>query len=789
MKNFYYLGLCALLAGAFGACKDDIVSDNGGNSIADMDGETGYLSFRIKSANTGGITRAWLDNVDDGDYATGEDKDDTGNMFAGEDDIVLNVQANRVLFFNEDGTYHSSSLLTKEGDETSEGAIKDEHDDGYQSLEKIYSTTVKKTSDRGESNWPTQCLVILNGRPSRLNALTEKLKEEDGYDLSKFLLWINEDLRDSDPEGLTLGLYLYGSGDNGKYYFTMTNSIYFDEDQNQINTTEIKDQQLCKTREEARENPVTVYVERIMAKVEVGFVKYDGQSGETPGYFSNDMDKIGFLYSFTDDREQDINFVDDEGDENNPESDKLYGLITNWTINGVEFQTHLFKNINTSWSTNVVKSDFKLFDEWNDERHHRSYWAQDPHYTWVENQYPTQYRKAFGNKAMSYQDFRVEYPVGNEWVYGEDVKETEKNEQNNDIFNPSYPWALDYKSFNSVTTKRKAKYCLENTFDMTGSESAGYKHMIMGSHLLIQARLLNQAEKDKLESLNLDDVSDKYYYSDTYYTKNSFINNRVTSMANTLSENVGALSVKDIEMWPEDNEPNHTTKQDYKFDNIEGGIWIKEGDKYKKVVAKVSEDNKDNEIAATEVFGIAPAYVAKGDGKVSIALLDKNGPNGFGYGSMNVNLYYVRYNQVDNGQPVKQANVQQKDGTITQEDNTPVQFTRNQLVSLIYQVAGIADCFKEGMMYYAVPIQHYIANGSTYDYKFKDVDTGDYGVVRNHWYKFTINQIEKPGIPVHDPNQPIIPNYDDEDRYIGLQVIILPWHIVDNGNVTLGPNK
>ena len=61
---------------------------------------------------------------------------------------------------------------------------------------------------------------------------------------------------------------------------------------------------------------------------------------------------------------------------------------------------------------------------------------------------------------------------------------------------------------------------------------------------------------------------------------------------------------------------------------------------------------------------------------------------------------------------------------------------------------------------------------------------GDFGVVRNHWYKLEVEELVKPGIPVSVPTQPIIPNVDPEDRYIGVNIHIIPWHVI-NQNITL----
>ena len=800
-KPFVLLTLVAALS--FTSCSDDsLVGESSAGS--DIGGETGYLAFRIKSADTGGMTRAWNDNdAKDGDFSFGSE---ASGDFAHEDAIVNNIQANRVFFFDKDGNYHSSSFLSLTKDESSHGTADEDHP-GTGSTpstypEIVYSATVKRTSDRGDQKWPEQCLVVLNGRPSRLNALLARAQADPKFNMSKFLTWVNKDFRDTDAaeEGLTLGLYKYTPGEEtaSKYYFTMTNSVFLDKDkddkgENQtINATKIEDK-LYPSSEKAADDPVTVYVERIMSKIEVGFSGYDNEEEGKPSYFEGDTDY--FLYTFKDDHETNSKWFD------GAETKKMKALITNWTINAVEYQTKLFKEIDNTWETEEEKAN--PFKGWNDYNHHRSYWAIDPNYRWDAERYPTQYRTSFGGSSStkSYEDDRVAYPApATKWSYGENTKE----ENNNDVLNENYPWALDYKSFDAIKNKSKYKYCLENTFEKytpepleDGQTVPSYvpQNMIMGSHVLIQARLVSEDDViGTSHPANLNSISDKYYYSDRYYDEETYIQRQVAVINEVLGENVGGYTIPNIKMWGDQGD------KDFIFQNIAGGLWIKKDNTYKRVVSKVSKiktdgDEKEidnpNEIAATDVFTIAPAYIDKGDGKVTIALKGDN--NGYGYGKEEVNLYYVKYNNFDDkGQPAQKVTVTVKDPDTEQEqeieEDNIIQFTRNQLVSLIYRVANTADCFKNGMMYYAIPIQHFLAagKGKDYDYKYEGINTGDYGVVRNHWYKFTINAIAKPGIPVHDPDQPIIPNYDMEDRYIGFEVVILPWHIVDNGNVTLG---
>lgn len=91
---------------------------------------------------------------------------------------------------------------------------------------------------------------------------------------------------------------------------------------------------------------------------------------------------------------------------------------------------------------------------------------------------------------------------------------------------------------------------------------------------------------------------------------------------------------------------------------------------------------------------------------------------------------------------------------------------------------GSAKCYTGGKMYYAIPIEHLAAKGSTETAHLYNV--GAYGVVRNHWYQVTVNKITKPGTPVQDPTEPIVPNDDpDEEGYAAFEIVVIPWHLVN----------
>ena len=148
----------------------------------------------------------------------------------------------------------------------------------------------------------------------------------------------------------------------------------------------------------------------------------------------------------------------------------------------------------------------------------------------------------------------------------------------------------------------------------------------------------------------------------------------------------------------------------------------------------------DAQTEAADYFELKkPANIKGGDGRVMLSLKE-------GAGSL-----YVKSEGEDEGE----AN-----GTMTEVTDETLKET--------IQAVGTAKHFSEGKMYYYIPIRH--MNMATIS---KDgYNVGAYGVVRNHWYKVEIASISNPGIPVDQPDQPIIPT-DEPD--ISFEIVVIPW--------------
>lgn len=174
--------------------------------------------------------------------------------------------------------------------------------------------------------------------------------------------------------------------------------------------------------------------------------------------------------------------------------------------------------------------------------------------------------------------------------------------------------------------------------------------------------------------------------------------------------------------------------------------------------AEMLYDGQPIDVAhAEDYFELVPAYSIHGDGKQIIQFKG--------------DVSKLSYMQNDENHTFANAEAIQKE---------------------IYEHVEPVKYYTDGMMYYAVPVQHRMGHsndpnfpvvklgkGETYKY-----DLGQFGVVRNHWYVFNVTGVGNLGIPVQDPDQPIIPD-PEIDYYLSFDVVIIPWHKINNDNVTL----
>lgn len=723
MKKHWVKLLCGVLVMGLAGCNK---ADAPVDPVDPVGGETGYLGFQIKYAG-GTSTRAW---GDDNNHAF-----DAG--FENEYVLAGEQSAHRAFFFTSDGEFHSASMLMYLNGPSDESSTHPTH-----AQEKFYAAVARRGVNDNDTKdaWPSYALIVLNGRPSRLDKIESEL--EGDLTMNGLLQrWTAKKLESGETKEEEGIIAFYKIDDTN--YFTMTSSSFVNTDGDLQTATAITEANFALTAEEAMQNPVTVYVERVAAKFEVTF-------GGNEDYLS-ESGNVSFVFK----PEEDSNQKYDDGSGTVKEVSWAV-RVTGWGINALEMQTYLFKNLEDQGGIYTSSSDTykkipvsfgqgyeNLFGDgfiWNGYDLHRSYWAVDGNYTTGE--YPNQFRQPLENHSGKAFQEGENY----DWTFGE-------NEDYDDPYADTYPWALDYNSFKRMNNKSKYRYSVENTF---GGEIKGYDYMIKGTHVLVAAELLLGDEVKNVtegpETTKPETTpSDKYRVEGTFYTLDGYIAAQFGTIVRNLA--VDDRTVKNIGAYPRD--PDGSDKS-FTIFKASGGLWYKEKDsdpKYTKLTAKQ--------------FTTAPAYLVGSDGKVTISL---NLPEG-------AKVYAAPY--VTGEGDEEQPNFVEADGLTPV---TPQEITRNMMLSMIYTFTQPADHFSEGKMYYAIPVKHY---KDVRDPAAESLQVGDYGVVRNHWYKFNITSVIKPGTSVDDPFQPIVPNYDDDNRYIGVEIVVLPWHIVNNGEIGL----
>lgn len=123
--------------------------------------------------------------------------------------------------------------------------------------------------------------------------------------------------------------------------FVMSNSVYASEGTEVVATDIVG--KVAQSKEDAEANPVDVYVERVLAKVEVTFSSAEKEASEDNG--------PQYIVSGTGES-------------------AVYAEVLGWAVTTDNRTSNLLKDIDVTWKD--------LGFTWNDEPYHRSYWASTP---------------------------------------------------------------------------------------------------------------------------------------------------------------------------------------------------------------------------------------------------------------------------------------------------------------------------------------------------------------------------------------------------------------------------
>lgn len=130
---------------------------------------------------------------------------------------------------------------------------------------------------------------------------------------------------------------------------------------------------------------------------------------------------------------------------------------------------------------------------------------------------------------------------------------------------------------------------------------------------------------------------------------------------------------------------------------------------------------------------------------------------------------------VDADKPYE-VKAQVKDGVVVYQKTGETYVVATDVANTAYG-AHNAVIYKEGMTYYWTSVKHLGAAGKT----------GEFGMVRNHFYQVDVTNITGFGTAVYDKDTDFVPVTPDEDpmTYLAARINVLSWRVVANG-VELG---
>lgn len=543
-----------------------------------------------------------------------------------------------------------------------------------------------------------------------------------------------------DPDGLTLSqtepgnsdyLFLVKTGADSRTarYHTMSSSVVV-KDSRAATAVTMGELRYYPTPEEALEKPcATLYVERMQAKYTVLF-RPDAYSGQekyfldtrvwdyyTGSQTSGEASENVIVFNPSSSRR--VYYVDSFGiDDDIPSVQRGYwkASITGWGVNATEPSEYLFKSLGNSPAS---------LTSWNFTPSGlsspvRNLWAVDPNYSGGKEAYPDQYRRAY------------------------DISTSEKFTSLSPYEGSESSYGLNYLSFRSLSQREIRQFTSENTYDATtvfGDNKSLLEDRLQyrcGNHILIGAQLLiegmdtqgvynpSTVDSEGLIVSGSDRVKTKYFMNNIYWARDAYINYYCKYLGN----NVDATTECKSDLTRGTSFVPNTVFAPAQGDAV---FYVRDGLGWRKA------DYRD--------FTIRPVYIIGGDGWCyPVPNADSSNPS--------ATVLHVR-----------QTNGNYRQVTLDEYDKLAYGYP-------FY----FAKAYTEGRMYYAVPVSGNSARESMSNF---GLVTGDYGAVRNHWYHYRFTTLTSVGVPVHDPDQPIVPNCEPSLLGLGFEVRIIPWHVVE----------
>lgn len=310
-KALFFPVLAALM---LAGCSNDEISEAVPDTPDVFTGDEAYMS--VKLADVGSITS----RGSNGGFQYGDESEHS-------------VNTAHFYFYDKDG------LFVAEGSTWDGGNAVTTPESGNIEFK---SNTVVVLKGLTQKNYPKYMVTVLN-KPGdftpgqTLGEMEKTLSDEDGVGI-------------------------WNTVDNTNF-FTMSTTSYKHSDSSPYFVTEVKEENFSLEPIEANniQNPVTVYVERLAAKVTVN-VSDELKADENGRY------KITTTVAGN----------ENVGANGNPAAEELYVELLGWKLNATAKHSNMMKNISADWNDSFGSEPNGF--TWNDANNFRSYWGKSYNY-------------------------------------------------------------------------------------------------------------------------------------------------------------------------------------------------------------------------------------------------------------------------------------------------------------------------------------------------------------------------------------------------------------------------
>ena len=438
-----------------------------------------------------------------------------------------------------------------------------------------------------------------------------------------------------------------------------------------------------------------------------------------------------------------FNMADAQIQEIDVDGKKLKFVPEYWAVNAYESETYVTKSFYRQNMTDVLTYDdldgiintsTTSRWNWNSAENHRCYWAQSPAY----------YSQFYPRVADDILDKQMTYAAGGYslgYYSYEDLEKLAKGQPiDSDPSSASYNTDLTRKArdLRDVKDAQRPIYARENTVSGDALHAAANSLVDSPKAAIPSVVMVGHYEVDN-QKIDNDEI---FYVSGNAVNGYSFFNEdeMLTYFVNTTLH-----FAKDQRGTP------------FFSYGVTGGSWT---DRDYKKYFKIEHPNilaRNGLVIDSRFVTIQLNDAEIGEGEPLYALLDG------------------KWTRVIGGDS---------------DDNNIAEVNQQLLLQ-----AGTVQGFKGGLAYYTIPIKHLgfyrdnnanaNKNANDKDFDWQAVQSGDFGLVRNHVYTINVTKIEGLGNGIPDPSHPIVPPTDPEEYYIGARIIVLNWAVVPQQDVQL----